>query len=122
METLSRIMVYVGAIWPVVLLVPSRLSRFKRGQIRESRWVLAFGIYALWIALATVLHYVYLAQGHSAGHIHSHGVLGSRASLGFLTLTEKWLVLGLLLTVPVALRSVFKRGHWFGVPRWRSRF
>ncbi len=121
MESVLQIFVYVSAAWPIVLVSASWTPWLRRGRIRERWWVLTFLMYTALLGLAALVHGHYFAGEQPPGSIRSYGWLGARASLGG-TPMQRWLFLGMLMTIGVALRSVLKKGYWFAMSRRRRRF
>ncbi len=122
MDELAWVLVYVGAAWPVVLVVPSLLPRWKRGRVSERRWILCFSGYALLLTLAAILHAYVLTDSRPAPTALAYAYdLGVRAQPGWMPM-ERWLIIGICATILVALRSFLKKGHWFSMPPRRTRF
>ena len=95
-DELAWVLVYVGAAWPVVLVVPSLLPRWKRGRVSERRWILCFSGYALLLTLAAILHayvltdsrpaptalaYVVRSRRPSPARLDAHGTLADHRDL-----------------------------------------
>jgi hypothetical protein len=114
-----QIAVYIAAVWPAFLIIPSYLPWFRRGRIRESRWFLAFTAYFIFLVTAVILDVFVLRTGSYNWTRTSYGTLGVKVGPDLPAMTI-WLVLGAFCTIPVALRSLFKKGHWLQPPRWRK--
>lgn len=97
------------------------MPRFKMGSTSDLRWIITFFCYAVYLAMAGTIHYYCLAEEHPNVTILSYGTIGGRASPDW-TVLERWLALGFSLSLPVAFRSFFKKGHWFSISRRPYRF
>ncbi|MBI4717054.1 MAG: hypothetical protein HY763_04560 [Planctomycetes bacterium] len=118
MERTVAILAYLAAAWPVVLFVALAVPAWKRGRIPERRWILLLSTFAAFIAVSLVLHWLMPSAERGVPRAVNRWGLGWRSELE-MTPLERWLVLGVLVVVAVALRSFVTGKLWEPtVRRW----
>lgn len=114
MSQLGTLSVIVASAWPAYLFVLVLIPQMKRGRIRERYWFLACIVITFVCGTALLVRAAMDDPNRPPSTATSYPGLGVRASLP-MSLLDRWLLLGTLVSALSAFRTVFRKGSLFDV-------